>query len=297
MTERRRRRKKIPVKGTIIVFAVIVILGLVFLIASGGKIYKGEKGKEAEIEANVKTLKELDAKTPKTSQAAAPSDPSPSAPSGTREGEIKPAPSIDLNAEEEKIMSMTLEDYDDAKARSWFSGTVILGDSITMAIEEYGYLGNDVICAKIGAGFLNSDDLFADAVSKHPSVLFIFFGANDISNYLGNPELFIEQYQQSVESLRSQLPGTVFYAIGILPEQEGVGYEEGYEYREAYNEALKQYCEKTKDLNYLNADFILERNPDFYDADGIHPTASFYPRFLTFLADSAGLSGEAAAEN
>ncbi len=267
----------------VIVFLVVALLGIIFLIASGGRIYKSSSANDAEISEGVKAVKALDNRTP-----AAPKDD----PEKTTEPAPKPAADIDLNAEQEKIMNMSLDDYDDAETRKWFAGNCILGDSITMAAAEYGYLGYDVISAKIGAGFHNSDDLFADAIAKNPSVLFIFLGANDISNYLGDPNLFIDQYKNAVNSLSASLPNTVFYLHGILPEQEGVGYEEGYEYREAYNDALKKYCEETEGLTYINADFMLEQNPDFYDADGIHPTAAFYPRWLTYLADVSGLSGK-----
>lgn len=276
MADNRRRKKKIPVKETIIVFAVVVLLGLIFLIASGGRIYKSAKANASEIEQNGKLLKELEERVPETVKEEIP----------------KPAPELNLNTEEDKIMSMTLEDYDDALARRWFQGSVILGDSITMAAAEYGYLDYDVILARIGAGLENSGDLIADAVSRHPSVLFLFFGANDISNYLGDPELFVSQYRAAVGTIRSSLPDTPLYLIAILPEQEGVGYEEGYEYREQYNEALKKYCDQTENVYYINTDFILERNTDFYDADGIHPTAAFYPRWLTCLADVSGLSSK-----
>ena len=284
MANQRRRKKKIPVRGTIALFVLVAVLGLIFLISSGGKIYKSSKANAAEIDDNVKILKELSEKTPRSAASeSVPSEPAEPAP--------EPKTDVDLSAEEAKIMSITMNSYNDAELRKWFEGNVILGDSITMAAAEYGFLDYDVIVAKIGGGLTSSDDLFEEAIAKYPQVLFMCFGANDISNYLGDPNLFISQYSAAVDKLRASLPDTVFYLHAIMPVEEGVYYEEGFEYREAYNQALKEYCDKTDKTYYINSDFILQQNPDLYDADGMHPTGAFYPPWLTYLADMSGLSG------
>ena len=297
----RRRKKKIPLKGTVIVLAVIVVLGLIFLIAGGLKTYHSSRKAQAEIQENVQVLKEMNAREvinpnesssgqgqtadPASGQGSAPgsgesSDPSP-----------KPAENMDLSAEQEKIMSMNLDEYNNEQTRLWFDGTVILGDSITMAAAEYGYLDYDVIVAKIGVGLSNGDEQFEEAIAKQPKVLFVCLGNNDISNYLGDPALFTEQYKTALSKLRAGLPNIPFYLHGIMPEQEGV-YEEGMEFREAYNSALEKLCSETENTYYVNSDFILQTDPDLYDADGIHPVSSFYPRWLTYLADVSGLSSD-----
>lgn len=268
-----KKRKKIPVRATIIVFAVIVILGIIFLIASGGKIYKSSKRNSEEIEKNVAALKELETRTPAES------------------GAYVPPAEFDLDEEQKKILETPSEDFNADQIRSYFQGSVILGDSITMAAEEYGYLGFDVICAEIGAGPLSAEGLFEDAIARNPAVLFVVFGSNDISNYNGDPALFIEQYGSMAERLKTALPNTAIYMHGILPIQEGIANEEGFEYRTLYNDALEKYCAEHDGIYYINADFILDQKPELYDADGIHPVSDFYLRWLTYLADVSGLSG------
>ena len=75
-----------------------------------------------------------------------------------------------------------------------------------------------------------------------------------------------------------------------MPQQEGVGTEPGFEYRELYNSALEEYCNKTDGVEFISADFILEAQPELYDVDGVHPVGAFYPKWLTFLSDMAGLT-------
>ena len=51
------------------------------------------------------------------------------------------------------------------------------------------------------------------------------------------------------------------------------------------------YCLKTDNVYYINADFLLEQKPDLFEPDGMHPVSTFYPRWLTYIADVTGLSG------
>ncbi len=146
--------------------------------------------------------------------------------------------------------------------------------------------------ASIGASLETSDEQFDRAIDKNPGTVFMFYGGNDISAYLGEPKKFIGQYKTALKKLRAALPNATFYLHAILPEQKGVGYEEGYEYREQYNQALEEFCDKIDNVYYVDADFILEKDPGLYDADGIHPVSAFYPKWLTYLADVSGLSAE-----
>ena len=273
MSGQRNRKKRIPVKETVIVFAIVAVLAIIFLIAAG-PVYRGSPKNQPEIEEGVRVLKEQEAKAPVNFEINQPA-------------EIK-----DLSAEQEKIMSMTEEDF----KPSWFQGTVLLGDSITLAAEEYEVMGPDVIIARIGAGLENSEDLLEDAISRNPSVVFFAFGNNDISSYLGDPSLFVDQYRTTIQKFKEALPNTVFYICDILPVQPGYEAPEGFEYRDAYNSALEAFCEETENVYYINSDFLLEKDPGLYDADGIHPVRDFYPKWLTYLADCAGLSDTAEDE-
>lgn len=47
-----------------------------------------------------------------------------------------------------------------AQYRKIFGTSVILGDSITEGLVDYGYLGSDQVFCKIGASIISGDDLF-----------------------------------------------------------------------------------------------------------------------------------------
>ena len=289
-----RRKKKIPVKQTLFVLAVVLVLGLIFLIVGTGKIYHGSKKNSQEIEEGVRILKEIEAKTPGTGTSSGTEGGQGTGTSGqgepTTQAPAEPSKPIDLSAEQEKILAVTEEDYYAKNIAGALQGTVILGDSLTMAAAEYGYIGYDVVVAKIGAGPLTAGDLFEEAIAHHPTVLYVVLGSNDIDNYGGDPNLFIDQYRSIVEMFKEALPGTKIFMHAIMPQQEGVGGEPGFEYRDLYNKALEEYCSQTDGVEYISADFILEAQPELYDVDGIHPVGAFYPKWLTFLADMAGLT-------
>lgn len=281
---RGRRKKKIPIRKTILVLLAVVLLGLIFLIAGGGAVFHSSASRKEEIQGNVKVLKELETKKPAKEEKTEPS--------GSKDSKDKPQAQTDLTGEEEKIMNLDLDKYNDALTRKWFEDAVILGDSLTLAAAEYGYLDYDVIMAAVGASLESSDDMFNTAIAKNPSVVFMFYGGNDISNYLGDPQKFIDQYKTALDKLQGALPDSTFYLHAILPELKGVGYEPGYEFREDYNKALEEFCETRDNVYYINADFILEKDQSLYEPDGIHPGPKFYPRWLTYLADVSGLSAE-----
>lgn len=69
---------------------------------------------------------------------------------------------------------------DDVQIRQAFAGSVILGDSITNSIVEYGYLDTDVVVAKLGLSVAGADEQIATAISLNPSHVFMAFGSNDL---------------------------------------------------------------------------------------------------------------------
>ena len=56
-----------------------------------------------------------------------------------------------------------------------------------------------------------------------------------------------------------------------------------------YNEKLEELCGEMT-VTFLNAGFILEQDPSLYEKDGIHARKDFYYKWLTYMADMAGIS-------
>ena len=65
----------------------------------------------------------------------------------------------------------------DVQIKQAFQGTVIVGDSITESIAEYGFLDTSIVVAKLGLRIDDADDQINTAISLNPSVFFLSFGA------------------------------------------------------------------------------------------------------------------------
>ncbi len=86
--------------------------------------------------------------------------------------------------------------------RQAFAGSVIVGDSITQAISEYGYLDTDVVVSKRGLSVVNAQEQFSTAISLNPSHVFLAFGTNDLEIYNGDPTGFIDAIGKKFRWLR-----------------------------------------------------------------------------------------------
>ena len=71
----------------------------------------------------------------------------------------------------------------DVEIRQVFAGNVIIGDSITESIVEYGYLDTDVVVSKRGLNVGAADDQISTAIALNPSHVFMAFGSNDLEIY------------------------------------------------------------------------------------------------------------------
>ncbi|MGM9567153.1 MAG: SGNH/GDSL hydrolase family protein [Clostridia bacterium] len=193
----------------------------------------------------------------------------------------------DFQAEQSKIVNLDPTAVDKTSLLRQFKNKVILGDSLAKACTGYGYLNDYIVFAEIGVSLTNSDELFEAAESAAPSMIFLCFGINDIKSCGERSDIFIKNYTKRITELQKSLPHTVIYVQGILPPAS-VKANSPYQYREKYNQELEKMCDDLG-VYYFNADFILEQLPSLYDVDGLHPKGDFYPLWLTYLADIAGL--------
>lgn len=197
---------------------------------------------------------------------------------------LEPSERKDL---EERIVNGYV--LDDVSIRQAFRDTAILGDSITESIWEYGYLDQDVVISKMGLSVANADEQFATAISMAPSVIFMNFGSNDLEFYEENYEQFIDAYREQIHKVKEALPNARLFINLIIPLTEGAIEEipvlANYP---RYNEALKALCEE-EGMTWIDDSFIVEADPSLYEPDGQHVVMSFYPQWLTYMAEVAGL--------
>lgn len=200
------------------------------------------------------------------------------------------------NSDKEEALSKMQEEItsegtilDDVQIRQAFQGCVILGDSITESIVEYGFLDTDVVVSKRGLSIAHADEQIETAVALHPSVIFMAFGSNDLEEYAEDSASFIDAYRQQIQKLQKALPDSPIYINGILPIlQSAIDEIPALGNYPQYNEGLQALCEEMG-CTFIDNSFIIENNESMYEPDGEHVVLDFYPKWLTYMAETAGL--------
>ena len=178
---------------------------------------------------------------------------------------------------------------DDVSILQKFRGTVILGDSITESIWEFGFLDKDVVLSEIGLSVSDADDLVDTAISLSPKAIFMAFGTNDMTGYGSDAAGFAASYKKQVEKLQNALPGVPIYINSVLPvTQEAIDEQPELKYYPEYDAALMELCSEMG-CGFIDRSFIVQNDPDYFEPDGIHVVANFYPLWLGVMAEAAGL--------
>lgn len=182
-----------------------------------------------------------------------------------------------------------IQELSSADLKKHYKGTVLLGDSITNSIVEYEILGRDIVVSDIGLSVAKADDEIETAIGLNPSTLIMCFGANDLETYVDDSDKFISAYLQQINKLKKALPTAKIYINGILPiEQSRIDSTPALGYYSDYNTALQSMCQ-TNDCTYIDSSILLLNHEDLYEPDGEHLVYDFYPKWLTYMAEKAGL--------
>lgn len=255
---------------------------------------------EKVIEANVRMLKEMEEKAPpdisgvkRVSAAAESAGEMTDSTEGEKKfdvtGQMKIKKEEREQREQKKIMTMNNPDI--AVFNQWFDGCAVLGDSLAESAGEYGFLNQSILFAEIGCSVTGAGNLVDSMKKMYPGKIFLAFGSNDMENYGTNVERFIEHYREMISDIQAELPDAQIYVSAVLPmQQKAIDREPKRKNVELYNEKLKNLCETMK-LTFLDPGFILEQDASLYEPDGIHAVKKFYYKWLTYLADMAGVSG------
>ena len=109
------------------------------------------------------------------------------------------------------------------------------------------------------------------------------FGANDLEIYNGNADA----YRVKIELIQKSLPNTPIYINSILPiEQSAINASPALAYYDSFNQALKAFCEETG-CTFIDDTFLVDES--MYEPDGEHMVYNYYPKWLTYMAERAGL--------
>lgn len=206
---------------------------------------------------------------------------------------LQQAESADVTAIETKIQKLEereSEQHEDGDSRSIkekFASAVVMGDSITEGFAEYDILNASSVVAKIGVKLRDMEDQTEKLKEINPQVVFLSYGANDIVDTGGDSEVFIEEYKAVIKQIQSDLPNTKIFVNSIFPVQsQEVEKEPAYENLDAYNEALRELCDKQKIAYVDNTELIADK---YYEQDGIHLKPDFYPIWAEHMAEVASL--------
>lgn len=212
---------------------------------------------------------------------------------------MKQAEKADVTAIENKIEKLEEKDRSEKKAaeqsqedvdrnyKAIFANAVIMGDSISEAFTEYDILNASSVIAKIGVELDELDDQVAKVEKLNPQVIFLSYGMNDVIATAGDTKLFVKQYSALLDKLEQKLPNTKLFVNSIFPvQQQEIDREPVYEKLADYNEALRELCDKRQIAYIDNTDLVSD---SYYEEDGVHFKANFYPYWLNHMAEVASL--------
>ena len=177
----------------------------------------------------------------------------------------------DIAAIEKKIELLEKKDGEEGAGerslKEKFTGAVIVGDSITEGFTEYDILNTSSVVAKIG--------------------VHLDLGMNDVEHTNGDADEFVKQYGAVVDELKKSVPGAHIFVNAIFPVQEKAVKEKPvFAEIENFNEKLKELCDK-KRIAFIDSSDLM--SDEYYEQDGIHFKASFYPVWAEKMAEVAGL--------
>ena len=180
------------------------------------------------------------------------------------------------------------EERDTVELKRAFQNAVILGDSFSESIVEYGFLDTDVVLYKRGLSVSQADDLVDNAISLRPSAVFFVFGTTTWKSVKGTAKSLLRHTAPDRAAERRASGCCSLYQQHSARNQRGCEGDASYAYCEAFNEALQAMCEEDG-YTFVDCTFLIEGKDGIYEPDGIHVIKSYYPAWLSYLADTAGL--------
>ena len=203
---------------------------------------------------------------------------------------IKAEEAGDITAIEEKIRLLEQQDGAGEEGRSIkerFAGAVVLGDSVAEGFEEYDILNASSVAAEIGVHLDELDEQIAKVKELSPGILFLYLGLNDVTATNGDVDRFVSEYKEVLTRIREEVPDAHLFVNSIFPVQKkALEKEPLLEKIPEYNDALKELCDSQTVAFIDNTDLVSD---EYYEEDGIHFKAAFYPVWAEHMAEVASL--------
>lgn len=202
---------------------------------------------------------------------------------------IRAAESEDITTIEQKINQLERQDggEDSRSYKEKFASSIVMGDSIAEGFSEYDVLNASSVVSKIGVHLYELEEQVQQAADLNPQVIFLALGMNDVIATAGDTEQFLEQYEAVVAQLREAVPNAHIYVNSIFPVQDSaIEKEPELAQISEYNTVLRQMCDDLQ-LGFIdNTDLVQDQ---YYEEDGVHFKAEFYPLWADRMAEVAAL--------
>lgn len=202
---------------------------------------------------------------------------------------IRAAESEDITTIEQKINQLERQDggEDSRSYKEKFASSIVMGDSIAEGFSEYDVLNASSVVSKIGVHLYELEEQVQQAADLNPQVIFLVLGMNDVIATAGDTDQFLEQYEAVVAQLREAVPNAHIYVNSIFPVQDSaIEKEPELAQISEYNTVLRQMCDDLQ-LGFIdNTDLVQDQ---YYEEDGVHFKAEFYPLWADRMAEVAAL--------
>ena len=202
---------------------------------------------------------------------------------------IRAAESEDITTIEQKINQLERQDggEDSRSYKEKFASSIVMGDSIAEGFSEYDVLNASSVVSKIGVHLYELEEQVQQAADLNPQVIFLALGMNDVIATAGDTDQFLEQYEAVVAQLREAVPNAHIYVNSIFPVQDSaIEKEPELAQISEYNTVLRQMCDDLQ-LGFIdNTDLVQDQ---YYEEDGVHFKAEFYPLWADRMVEVAAL--------
>ena len=202
---------------------------------------------------------------------------------------IRAAESEDIEMIEQKISQLERQDggEDSRSFKEKFASSIVMGDSIAEGFSEYDVLNASSVVSKIGVHLYEMEEQVQQAKDLNPQVIFLALGMNDVIATAGDTGQFLEQYEALIAQLREAVPDAHIYVNSIFPVRDSaVEKEPELAAISEYNAVLKQMCDDMQIGFIDNTELVQEQ---YYEEDGVHFKAEFYPLWAERMAEVAAL--------
>ena len=203
---------------------------------------------------------------------------------------IRAAESEDIATIEQKIAQLESTDSDEEDSRSSkekFASSVVMGDAVAEGLAEYDVLNASSVVSKNGVHLDELDDQVAQAKELDPQIIFLSYGMSDVIETDGDTGQFRSEYEALVRKIEEEIPDAHIFVNAIFPvSDQALEEEPALEKIPDYNEVLHTMCVDMQ-IGFIDSTDLVRTQ--YYEEDGIHFTAEFYPVWADRMAEVAAL--------